>query len=112
MYTITDSSKTIDFDDFTEGTTPSTSNSKTSSVKKFNVTSTVANTTITTHIPESHFSTLQSNKHVIPFPKDNYAVKKLCFEKICNITLPKNLGKKNIFFFFKSNLYLLFFFNF
>ncbi|KYQ52088.1 Transmembrane channel-like protein 3 [Trachymyrmex zeteki] len=86
-----DSSKTIDFDDFTEGTTPSTSNSKTSSVKKFNVTSTVANTTITTHIPESHFSTLQSNKHVIPFPKDNYAVKKLCFEKICNITLPKNL---------------------
>ncbi|XP_018374471.1 PREDICTED: transmembrane channel-like protein 2 [Trachymyrmex cornetzi] len=89
--TMEDSSKTIDFDDFTEETitTPSISYSKTSSVSKFNITSTVANTTtITTHIPENQFSTLQSNKHVIPLPKDNYVDR--CFEKICT-TLPKNL---------------------
>ncbi|KAG5335422.1 TMC3 protein, partial [Acromyrmex charruanus] len=84
-----DSSKTIDFDDFTEETTtPSISDSKTSSVSKFNITSAVANTTITTHIPESQFPTLQpKNKHVIPLSKDNCVDR--CFEKICTT---KNLG--------------------
>ncbi|XP_018338554.1 PREDICTED: transmembrane channel-like protein 3 [Trachymyrmex septentrionalis] len=70
-------------------TTPSTSDSKTSSVSKFNITSTVANTTtITTHIPESQSPTLQSSdKHVIPLPKDNCVDR--CLEKICTT---KNLG--------------------
>ncbi|XP_012063519.1 PREDICTED: transmembrane channel-like protein 3 [Atta cephalotes] len=79
---IEDSSKIIDFD-FTEGIiiTPSTSDSKTSSVSKFNITSTVTNTTTISHISESQFPTLQPNKHVIPLPKNNCV--DTCFEKIC-----------------------------
>ena len=108
MYVIiADSSKIIDFD-FTEGIiiTPSTSDSKTLSVSKFNITSTVTNTTTISHISESQFPTLQPNKHVIPLPKNNCV--DTCFEKICTA---KNLGKKKCFF-FQSNLYLLFLFNF
>ncbi|KYN05395.1 Transmembrane channel-like protein 3 [Cyphomyrmex costatus] len=85
-----DSSETVDID-FTEGTitTPPTSDSKTSSVGKFNVTSTIADTTtIATHVPESNFSTLQSS-NVSLSPKRNDTDK--CYERICTTILTKNL---------------------
>jgi len=102
LHAIADLSGTIDFDDFTDKAiiTPPSSDRKTSSVRKFNVTS-IADTT--TYIPESSFSTLQSNKRVI---LHNYAVK--CFEKICTTTPSKNLGK-NVFI---KSIFILLFFNF
>jgi len=104
LHVIADLSGTIDFDDFTDKApiTPPSSDNK-SSVRKFNVTS-IADTT--TYIPESSFSTLQSNKRVIPLSSDNYAIK--CFEKICTTTSPKNLGK-NVFI---KSVFILLFSNF
>jgi len=94
-------SGTIDFDDFTDKTiiTPPSSDSKTSSVRKFDVTSIVDTTT---YIPESSFPTLQSNKHVSPLPKDK------CFEKNCTTMSPKNSGK-NVFI---KSIFILLFSNF
>ncbi|XP_011687099.1 PREDICTED: transmembrane channel-like protein 3 [Wasmannia auropunctata] len=89
--TMEDSSETNDFN-LTEGAiiTPSSSDSETSSVRKFNVTSIIAETTpITTYISESS-STLQS-KRVIPLSKDNCEAR--CYEKSnCTATPPKNLS--------------------
>lgn len=105
---IADSSGTTNSGDFTEKAiiTPSSSDSKTSSAKKFDVTSTIADdTTVTTSIPESSISTLQASKRVIPLSKDNYTVK--CFEKVCTTVPPKNLGKM-----FSLNLYLFYCSNF
>lgn len=114
-YVVIDSSRTNDFDNFTErAITSSSSDSQTSSIEKFNVTSTMADGTIitTTYVPENSFPTSQSNKRVIPTSKSNVSFQKVnyvdrCFEKICtdmplSDMSPKNIGKtvfiKSIYF--------------
>ncbi|XP_011687100.1 PREDICTED: transmembrane channel-like protein 3 [Wasmannia auropunctata] len=91
--TMEDSSKINDFN-FTEEAiiSSSSSDSETSSVRKFNVTSTIAETTpITTYISENS-STLQS-KRVIPLSKGNEV---RCYEKSnCTATPPKELSIKD-----------------